>query len=133
MDGLRKRLPDNGTVKSVLIAANELDRNMLSVRDDLSQMKVRSNEDSLAYPQRIDSKLSGLAMAVGVGTDSAPTEAEYQVFDKLKKQADVAIAHWAEIQKTELADFQKMVAGQNIQAIVVPAAGNAGSAGESPR
>jgi len=103
------------------------------VRDDLSQMKIRSNEDSLAYPQRVDSKLAGLAMAVGVGTDSAPTEAEYQVFDKLKKQADIAIAHWAEIQKTELADFQRMMAGQNIQAIVVPAAENAGSAGESPR
>jgi len=133
MDGLRKRLPDNGAVKPMLTAAVELDKNLLSVRDDLVQMNIRSNEDSLAYPQRVDSKLSGLAMAVGVGTDSAPTEAEYQVFDKLKKQADVAISHWAEIQKTELADFQKIMAGQNIQAIVVPAVENAGSAGESPR
>jgi photosystem II stability/assembly factor-like uncharacterized protein len=133
VDGLRKRLPDNGTVKPMLTAAATLDKNLLSVRDDLVQMNIRSNEDSLAYPQRVDSKLSGLAMAVGVGTDSAPTEAEYQVFEKLKKQADVSIAHWREIQKTELADFQKMMAGQNIQAIVVPAAENAGSAGESPR
>jgi photosystem II stability/assembly factor-like uncharacterized protein len=133
MDGLRKRLPDNATVKPMLTAAVELDKNLLAVRDDLIQMNIRSNEDSLAYPQRVDSKLSGLAMAVGVGTDSAPTEAEYQVFDKLKKRADISIAHWAEIQKTELADFQKMMAGQNIQAIVVPAAENAGSAGESPR
>jgi hypothetical protein len=96
-------------------------------------MKIKSNEDSLAYPQKVDSKLAGLAMAVGVGTDSAPTESEYRVFEKLKQQADISIAHWAEIQRTELADFQKMMAGQNIQAIVVPAAENAGSAGESPR
>jgi hypothetical protein len=133
MDGLRKRLPDNGTVKPMLTAALALDKNMLAVRDDLIQMNIRSNEDSLAFPPGIDTKLSGLAMAVGEGTDSAPTEAEYQVFDKLKKQADVSIAHWTEIQRTELADFQKMMAGQNIQAIVVPAAQNAGSAGESPR
>jgi photosystem II stability/assembly factor-like uncharacterized protein len=133
MDGLRKRLPDNGTVKPMLTAAAELDKNLLSVRDDLAQMNIKSNEDSLAFPQRVDSKLSGLAMAVGVGTDSAPTDAEYRVFEKLKKQADISIAHWAEIQKTELADFQKMIAGQNIQAIVVPAVENAGSAGESPR
>jgi serine phosphatase RsbU (regulator of sigma subunit) len=96
-------------------------------------MNIRSNEDSLAFPQRADSKLAGLAIAVGVGTDSAPTEAEYRVFDKLKEQADIAIAHWAEIQKTQLAEFQKMIAGQNIQAIVVPAVENTGSAGESPR
>jgi hypothetical protein len=133
IDGLRKRLPDNGTVKNTLAAAVALDKNLLLVRDDLAQMKIKSNEDSLAYPQKVDSKLAGLAIAVGVGTDSAPTEAEYQVFEKLKQQADISIAHWAEIQRTELADFQKMMAGQNIQAIVVPAAENAGSAGESPR
>jgi serine phosphatase RsbU (regulator of sigma subunit) len=72
-------------------------------------------------------------MAVGAGTDSAPTEAEQEVFDKLKKQVDTSIAHWAEIQRAGLADFQKIVAGQNIQAIVVPAAENAGAAGESPK
>jgi photosystem II stability/assembly factor-like uncharacterized protein len=133
INGLRKRLPDNGTVKNTLVAADALDKNLLLVRDDLAQMKIKSNEDSLSYPQRVDSKLAGLAMAVGVGTDSSPTEAEYRVFEKLKQQADVSIAHWAEIQRTELADFQKMMAGQNIQAIVVRAAENAGSAGESPR
>jgi len=133
MDGLRKRLPDNDAVKPMHTAAVELDKNLLAVRDDLIQMNIKSNEDSLAYPQRIDSKLAALAIAVGVGTDSAPTEAEYQVFDKLKKQADISIAHWAEIQRTKLADFQKMMAGQNIQAIVVPAVENTGSAGESPR
>ncbi len=133
MDGLRKRLPDNNAVKPTLTAADALDKKMLLVRDDLAQMKIRSNEDSLAYPQRVDSELSGLAIAVGAGTDSAPTEAEYQVFDKLKRQADISIAHWAEIQRNELADFEKMMAGQNIQAIVVPEAENAGSAGESPR
>ena len=133
MDGLRKRLPENAAVKPMLTAAAELDKHLLSVRDDLVQMNIKSNEDSLAYPQRVDSRLAGLAIAVGVGTDSAPTEAEYQVFDKLKKQADISIAHWAEIQKTELADFQKLMAGQNIQAIVVPAVENSGSAGESPK
>jgi len=133
VDGLRKRLPDNASVKPMLTAADALDKNLLAVRDTLVQMNIKSNEDSLAYPQRVDSKLSALAMAIGEGTDSAPTEAEYQVFDKLRKQADIAVAHWAEIQKTELAEFQKMMAGQNIQAIVVPAVENAGSAGESPR
>jgi photosystem II stability/assembly factor-like uncharacterized protein len=133
INGLKKRLPDNGTVKNTLAAADTLDKNLLLVRDDLAQMKIKSNEDSLAYPQKVDSKLAGLAISIEGGNDSAPTEAEYRVFEKLKQQADISIAHWAEIQKTELADFQKMMAGQNIQAIVVPAAANAGSVGESPR
>jgi photosystem II stability/assembly factor-like uncharacterized protein len=131
VDGLKKRLPDNGGTKPVLTAAAGLDQKLISVRDELSQMKITSNESSLAYPQRVDSKLAFLAMVVGEGSDSAPTESQYRVFDKVKKQADESLARWAEIQKTDLAEFQRMVAGQNIQAIVVPAAGHAAASGES--
>ena len=133
IDGLKKRLPENAGTKLVLTAAGELDQKMLLVRDDLVQFKVRANEDSLSYPQRVDSKLASLAMAIGYGSDSAPTEAESRTFQKLKKQADDSIAHWAEFQRTDLPAFQKMMAGQNIQAIVVPVTENVGAAGESPK
>jgi photosystem II stability/assembly factor-like uncharacterized protein len=131
VDGLKKRLPDSA--KPILTAAGDLDQKLLSVRDDLIQAKVKANEDSLAYPQKVDSKLASLALVVSDGTDSAPTEAAIQEFDKLKKQADEALARWGEIQRTDLAAFQKMVAGQNIQAIFVPAAGSNGAGGEEPR
>lgn len=133
VDGLKKRLPENANTKPVLTAAGDLDRKLLSVRDELIQIKIKANEDSLAYPQRVDSKLAGLALVVGEGSDSAPTEAAYSQFAKLKKQVDDYLAHWAEIQKTDLVTFQKMVAGQNIQAIVVPAAGSTEAGGEGPR
>jgi photosystem II stability/assembly factor-like uncharacterized protein len=133
MDGLKKRIPETVNTKSLLTSAGELDGKLLAVRDKLAQMKIRSNEDSVSYPQKVDSKLAALAMAVGIGSDSPPTEAEYRVFEKLKKQADDSMAHWAELQKTDLAAFQKMMAGQNILAIVVPGREDSGGAGESPR
>jgi photosystem II stability/assembly factor-like uncharacterized protein len=131
--GLKKRLPDNSTTKPLLTAAAGLDQRLLAVRDDLIQIKIKANEDSLAYPQKVDSKLAYLATIVGGLNDSGPTEAASREFDKLKKQADDYLAHWAEIQRTDLATFQKLVAGQNIQAIVVPAAESAGAGGEGPR
>jgi photosystem II stability/assembly factor-like uncharacterized protein len=133
LDGLKKRLPENTGTKPVLTAAGDLDKKMLAVRDDLVQMKVKSNEDSLAYPQKVDSKLAALAMAIGNYTDSPPTEAEYRTFEKLKKQADESVAHWAELQRTDLAAFEKMMAGQNIQAIVVPVAESESARGEGPK
>ena len=102
------------------------------MRDDLIQAKVKANEDSLAYPQRVDSKLASVALVVSDGTDSAPTEAAIQQFEKLKKQADDALARWAQLQQTDLVAFQKFMASQNIQAIVVPVAGSSGSGGEEP-
>jgi len=127
MDGLKRRLPDSA--KPVLTAAADLDQKLLAVRDDLIQSKVKANEDSLAYPQKVDSKLATLALVVSDGTDSAPTEAAIREFDKLKKRADDALGRWAEIQRTDLVGFQKIMAGQNIQAIVVPAAGHSSAGG----
>jgi hypothetical protein len=133
VNGLKKRLPSNANTKPVLISATDLDQKLTSLRDDLIQIKIKANEDSLAYPQKVDSKLAFLALAVGDGSDSAPTEAAYRIFDKLKKQADASLARWSEIQKNDLAAFQKMVAGQNIQAIVVPVTESSGAGGAGPR
>ena len=132
VDGLKRRLPDSA--KPVLTAATELDQKLLSVRDDLIQAKVKANEDSLAYPQRVDSKLASVALVVSDGTDSAPTEAAIRQFAKLKQRADDVLARWAEIQRTDLPAFQKLAAGQDIQAIVVPAPGSSSvGGGEEPR
>jgi hypothetical protein len=118
--GLKNRLPENVSTKPVADAATVLDQKLLAVRDELIQAKVKSNEDSLAYPQKVDVKLAYLAMAVGQGTDSAPTDAELQEFDKLKKQAEESLSRWTEIERTELPTFDRLMAGQNIEAIVVP-------------
>ena len=133
VNGLKKRLPDNDANKAVITAAGDLDQKMLAVRDNLVQLKIKANEDSLVYPQRVDSRLAFLALAVGDSTDSAPTESEYQQYEKLKKQADDYLAHWAELQRTDLVSFQKMMAGQNIQAIVVPSSGRSAAGGEDEK
>ena len=104
VDGLKRRLPD--TAKPVLTAAGDLDQKLLSVRDDLIQAKIKANGDSLAYPQRVDSKLASLALVISDGTDSAPTEAALHEFDKLKRMADDALTRWADIQRTDLATLR---------------------------
>ena len=124
IDGLKKRLTASSETSDVLTAADSLTVKLLSVRDDLIQAKIKANEDSLAYPQKVDSKLAALAIAVGSGTDSAPTQGAYEVFDKLKKQAEDALARWSEIQRAELQAFQKLAASRDVQAIVVPSPGS---------
>ena len=133
VSGLKKRLPESDSNKPVLAAAGDLDQKMIAVRDNLVQLKIKANEDSLVYPQMVDSRLAFLALAVGDSTDSAPTESEYQQYEKLKKQADDYLAHWQELKRTDLASFQKLMAGQNIQAIVVPSTGRAAAGGEEPK
>jgi photosystem II stability/assembly factor-like uncharacterized protein len=124
LDGLRKRLPDSDHTKTVMSAADGLDQKLLSLRDDMIQIKVKSNEDSLSYPQKIDAKWAFLSIVVGGDSDSAPTAADEQEFDKLKGQTDALLARWQDLQKNDLASFQKLMSEQKIQAIVVPMAGS---------
>ena len=133
VDGLKRRLPEGGNAKNVVTAASELDHKLVSARDALINLKITANEDSLAYPPQIDAKLAYLAITVGSGTDSAPTEAASREFEKLKKEADEYLARWAELQRTDVVGFQKLTTEQGIQAIVVPATGGAQGAGAEPR
>ena len=133
VDGLKKRLSENANAKTVLTTGSELDQKLVAVRDNLINLKITANEDSLAYPPQIDGKLAFLALVAAGSSDSAPTESQYKEFDKLKKQADDLLARWAELQKTDVAAFQKLTTEQGIQAIVVPSVGNAQGSGGGPR
>jgi len=120
VNGLKRRLPESVSTAKVSGAADDLDKKLLAIRDDLIQVKVKSNEDSLSYPQKVDAKLAFLAMGVGGENDSVPTDAAYRQFDRLKKQVDEMLTRWQDVQKTDLVEFQKVVSAQNIRAIVVP-------------
>ena len=74
------------------MARSALDAKLIAVRDPLINFKISASEDSLAYAPGIDAKLAFLSMAVAGFADSAPTAAQYQEFDKLKKQTDELLA-----------------------------------------
>jgi len=103
------------------------------VRDPLINLRISANEDSLAYRPGIDGQWAFLGMIVGSGCDCAPTEAGHQRFDQLKKSTDEAIARWDELQKSDVAAFQKMAASQGIYPIAVPAPNSAVSSGQNRR
>ncbi|HXY48107.1 MAG TPA: hypothetical protein VEI01_01560 [Terriglobales bacterium] len=127
---LKTRFPETVNFHSLLVAADDLDKKLVSVRAPLINLRIRSNEDSLAFPPQLNAQLAALAMVVGGDSDSAPTEAAYAQFEVLKKQSDEALARWAELQKTDLSAFEKLAAEHGVPAVVVPAPGSAVSAGE---
>ena len=120
--GLKRRLPENDSSKTIAAAADDLDKKLILVRDDLINLTISANEDSLAYPPQLDARLAYLAMDVRTA-DSAPTEAEQKQFQKLKKQTDDFEERWTELQRTDLAAFQKLSAQGSLSTVVVPPRG----------
>jgi photosystem II stability/assembly factor-like uncharacterized protein len=122
--GLKRRLPENASVKTIVSAADDLDKKLSAVRDDMVNLEISANEDSLAYPPQLDAKLAYLAMDAS-SADSAPTEAEQRQFEKLKRQSGELISRWEDIQRRDLAAFQKLAAEGSLTTVMVPPAGKA--------
>jgi hypothetical protein len=97
-----------------------LDTKLISLRDQLVNLKISANEDSLTYPPGLDGRLAFLAISVTGASDSAPTESQVQLFERLKKQTDDFLARWDQTRNTDLAAFQKLAADQSVHAVQVP-------------
>jgi photosystem II stability/assembly factor-like uncharacterized protein len=123
--GLKRRLPENAGSKAIVSSADDLEKKLVGVRDLLINLTISANEDSLAYPPQLDAKWAFLAMDVG-SADSAPTEAEQLEFEKLKRQSGELLSRWDDLQRRDLAAFQKLTAEGSISTVVVPPAGRAG-------
>jgi photosystem II stability/assembly factor-like uncharacterized protein len=123
--GLKRRLPQNASAKTISASADDLEKKLVAVREQLVNLTISANEDSLAYPPQLDTKLAYLAIDVG-SADSAPTEAEQLEFEKLKRQNEEILGQWSELQRGDLAAFQKLTAEGSLSTVVVPPAGKAG-------
>jgi photosystem II stability/assembly factor-like uncharacterized protein len=119
LTGLKKRLAGIDS-KVVFDGANSLDAKLVAVRDPLINFKISASEDSLAYAPGIDAKLAFLSMSVSGFADSAPTEAQYQEFEKLKKETDELLSRWEQVRNADISVFQKLAAEQNVHSIYVP-------------
>ena len=122
--GLKRRLPENVSSRTISSAADDLEKKLVAVREDLINLEIAANEDSLAYPPQLDGKLAYLAMDAG-SADSAPTEAEQQQFERLKRQSGGLIGRWEDLQRRDLAAFQKLTAEGSLSTVVVPPPGRA--------
>jgi len=125
VSGLKRRMPENASTKTIAASADDLEKKLVAVRDQFINLTISANEDSLAYPPQLDSRLAYLAMDVA-SADSAPTEAEQLQFEKLKKQTTEMISRWDELQQHDLAAFRKLTSESSLSTVVVPPAGRTG-------
>jgi photosystem II stability/assembly factor-like uncharacterized protein len=120
--GLKRRLPENASTKAITESGDELEKKLMAVRDEFVNLTISANEDSVAYPPQFDARLAFLAMDVG-SADAAPTAAEQLEFDKLKRQSGELLGRWDDLQRRDLAAFQKLTAEGSLSTVVVPPAG----------
>jgi photosystem II stability/assembly factor-like uncharacterized protein len=117
--GLDKRLKEQKKGDDVIKAADDLDKKMTAIEEELYQTKVKSTEDDLNYPDMLDQQFISLGSGVE-SADSAPNAPSYVRFKGLSGQLDALLAKWHEIETKDLPALNEMIRKENIPVIMLP-------------
>ena len=97
--------------------AAEINKNLTAIEEELMQTKIKSGQDALNFPIKLNNKLASLASSVD-SADFTPTNQSYVVYDDLVGKIDVQLARLAEIKSKDIADFNKLFTANNLPVIV---------------
>jgi len=118
LQALRKRLGGEERGKDIVKVAEELDKKMTPIEEELYQVKSKSSEDNLNYPVKLNEKLVSLGGSVE-SADAAPTEQDYEVFDKLSREVEDQLSKWNEVVSKDLAALNDLIRKKDIPALML--------------
>ncbi len=121
LEVVKKRLEEEGDKgKPVIAACDDLEKKMAPVEQELIQVKMRSSEGNLRYPNMLDEQYDSFRYTLE-SADAAPTQAEVAVFDQLHGRLEKQVAAWRQIGATDVPAVNDLVRKENISLVEVPA------------
>lgn len=120
---VRKQLEDlsarlGAEQKDLRDKAAEIGKKLTAVEEELIQTKIRSSQDALNFPIRLNNKLAALGSTVD-SADFPPTNQSYDVFNDLTSRIDVQIEAFTAIKSKDIAEFNRLFAEKNLPVITV--------------
>ncbi len=98
--------------------AAEIVKKITAVEEELMQTRIKSSQDALNYPIKLNNKLAGVASGAD-GADYAPTAQSYDVYNDLTGKIDAQLAQLARIKTQDISEFNKAFAEKNLPVIVI--------------
>jgi len=90
-------------------AADPVLADLAAVEGELYQVKNRSAKDKIAYPIKLNDRLTGLRTLVESG-DARPTTAQLRIFDELSRQLDVQLERLRRIEEETVPRLLRLIA-----------------------
>ncbi|HEY0049438.1 MAG TPA: hypothetical protein VGB68_09155 [Pyrinomonadaceae bacterium] len=119
---VRKQLEDlsarlkEPSQKDIRDKAADIIKKLTAVEEELIQTKIKSGQDALNYPIKLNNKLAALSSAVD-SADYAPTNQSYDVYNDLTARIDSQLATLARIKTDDITAFNRMFAEKNLPVI----------------
>ena len=108
LETLKKWIGKDAKGQAVIAAADALDKQMSAVEEQLIQVKLKSSEGNLRYPNMLNEEWATFAMLVDVA-DAAPTQQQQDVFKMLSQQTDENVQKWEQIRTTDVPKLNEVL------------------------
>jgi seryl-tRNA synthetase len=121
MNDVRKRIGDSPKTKPVLEAMDNLEKKMGPIEAELIQVKLKSSEGNLRYPNMLNEEFDTLSHTVD-GADNAPTEPELKVYQDLNAKLQKQLELWRAVMSEDVPALNQLIQRSDIPAVNIATA-----------
>ncbi len=102
----------------VIAAAKALDQKMSPVEENLIQVKMKSSEGNLRYPNMLNEQYASFSDLIQT-VDQSPTAQQLQVFDDLHQRLSAQLAKWQQIQTSDVPALNELMRKNGVPTLSV--------------
>ena len=115
---LQKWAGESSSSSEVIASARALDQKMAPVEGSLIQVKMKSSEGNLRYPNMLNEQYASFNDLVQ-GVDGSPTAQQFLVFDELHSRLSTQLANWQEIERTDVPALNELMRKHGVPTMAV--------------
>jgi DNA anti-recombination protein RmuC len=115
---LHTRFGDQAQTKSALDAADDLEKKMSTVEEELIQVNMKGSEANLAFPSMLNERFDAFSHSIDAG-DEAPTKSQLDVFQMLSGKLDEQLKKWEQLKSDNVAKLSSMIKQLNLPALII--------------
>ncbi len=115
---LHQRYNEEARVKPALAAADELDKKMSPVEEQLIQVNMKGSEANLAFPNMLNERFDSFSHFIEAG-DNEPTRQQLEVFKLLSGKLEEQLKNWAQIKSQEVPKVSNLIKQADLPAIII--------------
>jgi hypothetical protein len=116
MNHFRSLWKEDPAMKPLMEKADEMEKKISIIENELYQTKNRSGQDPLNFPIKLNNKLASVGAAVNQG-NYGPTRQAQQVKEELSGKIDEQLQKYQQVISTDLPALNRMVKEKGVEAI----------------
>jgi photosystem II stability/assembly factor-like uncharacterized protein len=117
-EDVSKRSQTHPSKSAIRDAVKALNERLSAVEEELIQTKIKSSQDALNYPIKLNNKLAAVASSAA-SADTRPTKQQYDVYNQLAIRIDAQLAALKATLAKDVPTFNALVKERDVPAVIL--------------